>query len=301
MSTATTVTESLLLGEFLTSVSWEEFERRRYVYPLVTRSMPSTKPREEMGIITGLGTFDAVTEEQAAPEDKPETQWSKTFSHTEYKKKTGLTRRLLDDLDWPYMQQLASYYGSAASDTFDANTATLWNGAFSSTLAADGLSLANSAHLNKAGGNSQDNSITDVLGVEGVRVATELFDGLKDSRGNPMHAVTMDTLLVPKELREAALEIARSADRPDTTNRATNIYSGSFDVIVWNRLTTSTTAWFALNMSLLMQNSLMLVRVAPEFKTFGNPDTDIRYYGGYFRYSQGFLDWRGVVGSTGAG
>jgi hypothetical protein len=299
--TATTVTESVLFTEAITAISWERFERTNYVYPLLVNMMPTEKISETFGIYTGLNVFEQVTETQTSPEDAPVQQFTKAFTVSEFRKSTAMSRLMITTQQWNFFQQLGTYYGEAASDTFDVNTSALWNGAFTTTTAADGLSLCNSAHLNKDGANSQDNSITDVLGVEGVRVATKSFDDLKDSRGNPMHGVTLDRLLVPTALREAGMEIARSADRPDKAERATNIYSGEFEVITWNRLTTSSTAWFALNDNLLMQNSLMLILAPPEFKGWGNPDNDARYYGGYFAKSQGFLDWRGVVGSTGAG
>ncbi len=301
MSTATTVTESMLLTEAITRISWEQFERGQYIFPLLCNAMPSDKGAEEMGIYSGMGVFEAVGETDVSPESKPAAQWSKTFTHVEFRLKTPMSRAFLADQKWNYFSRLGVYAGNAATNTFDADTATLWNGSFASTLTADGLTLVNDAHLNKAGGNSQDNAETAALGVEGLRLATKHFDDLKDSVGNPMHGITLDKILVPTALKQDALELARANARPDTpAHNAPNLYQG-LGVIVWNRLTTSATAWWGLNDMLLMDNSILLVREPPEFKGWGNPDNDVTYYGGYFRKSQGFLDWRGVFGSTGAG
>ena len=40
-------------------------------------------------------------------------------------------------------------------------------------------------------------------------------------------------------------------------------------------------------------------RVKPEFKHEEDFDTFVAKYRGYMRYSYGFSDWRGMVGSTG--
>ena len=40
-------------------------------------------------------------------------------------------------------------------------------------------------------------------------------------------------------------------------------------------------------------------RVKPEFKNEEDFDTFVAKYRGYMRYSYGFSDWRGMVGSTG--
>ena len=40
-------------------------------------------------------------------------------------------------------------------------------------------------------------------------------------------------------------------------------------------------------------------RVKPEFKNEEDFDTFVSKYRGYMRYSLGFSDWRGMVGSTG--
>lgn len=297
MATATSVTHSLLFDEVTSYIAYEHTFNRSFIYPLLMEMRPSLKPREQEAAMSDLGLVSQVGETDVAPEDTPVPGYEKEFVHVEYKKKVPVSRRVYDDEEWGFVSNLGMQLGVAAGKTFDANCAALWNGAASTTLTSDGLSLANNSHTTKVDSTTFDNYITQSLSVEGARLMRKQFRDMKDSRNQPMDA-NFDTVLVPTALEDAALVISRSADNPNTASRATNIYQG-LDVIVWNRLSIGDAFWFGIDMELLHMHALMYIRKAPEFYAFADPDSGIRHQAVYFRYSHGFTDWRGVVMSDG--
>ena len=59
----------------------------------------------------------------------------------------------------------------------------------------------------------------------------------------------------------------------------------------------SDTAWFVMDSTRHELNFFW--RVRPEFKREEDFDTLVAKYRGYMRYSYGYSDWRGIVGSKG--
>jgi len=294
-------TVSYLFDRTLTSIAFDFMRRYTPVYPLLVDTRPSDGPYEKEGGFGGLGLFEEHNEEQDATEDSPAQQHKVTFVHGEFKKKTRVSRRVYDDEDWGYVRNLAMGYGRAGAQTFDANIATLFNGGFTTTMIPSGsgqTALFSNTINNIDSTYSYDNLITNAFGVEGVRQMQQNIRDQTDYVGQPTED-SLDTILLPTDLEEAGLEVVRSDMRPDNANMARNVYFGVVQAIIWNRLT-SATAWMGWDSDALMRNSVQYIRVPPEFYGDGNVETGHRIFGGYFRKSNGFVDGRGMCGSTGA-
>lgn len=173
--------------------------------------------------------------------------------------------------------------------------AELFSGAFTTVLSQDGLTLCNTAHLNGQGANSQSNRGTSALSMASVRTTREAMKRFKNIDGN-VQGANPDELIVPPELEEDAWAIIRSTGRPDTPNRAENMYFGMFSLYVLDKMGSDSNDWFMCDSVRRKRNLLWLQRVSPEFFTSSDQFSGNQKFGTYTRYSFGPLDWSWIYG-----
>lgn len=299
--TMTTSTDSLLTDEVTSAIAFQASMSQNLVYPLVASMRPSSLSRERVGTYSPLSTMSEISEDTTSlPTQALKPEWSKDFVPVELAESTPVTRKLLDDQRWNLPVELGTAYGVMVADTFDQRMADLWNNAFGSTQTPDSVSLISDSHTNKDSSQTYDNLITTGLanGSDAIKNAQQLMRDFKDAKGNP-RGKQGNTMLVPNELEQHARELAMSERRPADATNAANIYMGTYDVIVWDRLT-SAVKWFWINIEQLRADLRIYMRVPPEFYGWVPNEALSRIFAAYMRYSQGFVDWRGVVGSTGA-
>ena len=109
-------------------------------------------------------------------------------------------------------------------------------------------------------------------------------------------------LIVPPALEDTALRLLHSSQLPGTNHNDTNEYlKDKMQVVVLDYLGATAggndKCWFLQDGNRHELNFFW--RVKPEFKNEEDFDTFVSKYRGYMRYSLGFSDWRGMVGSTG--
>ncbi len=287
---------SYILDEVVSAVAFESFYAEQFMMPVLYDVRGSGRRRERSASIGGLSLYAEKTNGQNATEDQWTQQFEKDFVHVAYGKRVAIERELVDDEDYGVLAEIGSQLGSLAAQTMEEKAADLFEDAFAGATykAEDNLSICNSAHLNADGGNSQDNSGTSALSMAAVKATRTAMRRFKNYRGDRM-AVRPDLLIVPPDLEETAWEIIRSTGRPDTTNRADNMYNGMFNLVVWDFLD-DTNNWFMADSRLMKQNLLWYQRIPLEIYGDGNLNTGTRTIGGYFRASHGCRDWRWVYG-----
>ena len=76
-----------------------------------------------------------------------------------------------------------------------------------------------------------------------------------------------------------------------------NMFSGRFNLIVWDRLTESY-AWFLMVSVLMKQHLIWQWRIRPEFSQSEDFYGRTAKYRGYMRYGIGWTDWRFIYGNN---
>jgi Zn/Cd-binding protein ZinT len=127
-----------------------------------------------------------------------------------------------------------------------------------------------------------------------------------DMDGLPMAAYAgKATLVYPPALRGAVMRVCseRALERPDKTVRDINVYSGKYNLVEWDYLSSkmggSDTAWFIIYPDL---KNLKLIKHKAGYETaMWRQDEYQRYYFDAWLYAiGGAADWRGLFGSTGS-
>ena len=172
-----------------------------------------------------------------------------------------------------------------------------------SSLCYDGQYFFDTDHAEGESGN-QSNKGTDSLSPTAVQVAFTTMMKLKDDQGKPM-GIVPDTLVVPAELKWAAMEIleslyASNAEVGKTDSRK-NVLSGALDLVVSPYLT-NPNCWFLLCTKRIVKPMIFQSRIPVEFSALeGNSENgfmrDEYVYGVRARYNVGYGLWQLAYGA----
>lgn len=226
--------------------------------------------------------------------DATKKGWEKTYTHVEYAKGVVVERKLIDDNQTRIAFGRASALGDAAFRKREKDAADVFNNAFTDS-GPDGQSLCDTDHpYSDEDSTTYSNEGSSALSKSAVSSTRQLLQAFVDDRGDLMN-VMADTLIVPPELEDTALEITKSVLDPTSGNNAINPQSGRFRTIVWHYLTDANN-WFMSDMARQRQFLNWFDRIPIEFAAEEDFDTLQRKYRAYMRYSLGYDDARFLYG-----
>jgi len=107
--------------------------------------------------------------------------------------------------------------------------------------------------------------------------------------------VMFDTILVPPALEEMANIIVKTQAQVGSANNDVNFSYQRYKVIVWPRLTSST-SWFMIDSKYMKLFLKWFDRIPVEFNKDKDFDTYISKWSVYTRYSYGFSDYKWIYG-----
>jgi glycine cleavage system regulatory protein len=280
------------------------FNRLRMIDPVFPQWMnvtPSSRGFEEYLRSAGVGTFVTKPEGTPVQYDDPVQGARVRRVHSTYALGIRVSMELREDDQHGIVQKMTNDLADAARDHRDRLAHDLINNAFVTTLftGLDAAALC-ATHTNLKTGTSQSNSLSPAvaLSISGIQSAlTNMRTTTNES--DRFVSLTPSKLLVPPALEFTAAEILDSQDRPDTTDRATNVTSSSRTGVtkLVSEYLTDTDNWFLLARK--EQHSLTwLNRKGVTSKSSMDSQTYDELYDAHYRAVVHFLDWRGVVGSA---
>lgn len=196
---------------------------------------------------------------------------------------------------------------SAASYTDD-------NGETVSCATADGQNFFDTDHTITGGSSTYSNLITAAFSRSGLEEAENTFKGFVDDNGNAV-LIEPDTIICGRNVtvQNQIKEFLKSTLVPDEANNATNVYAGKYKTLVLPFLnlsaagapvTTYDNFWYLA--SLKNTDAICEISEEPTFKApsaGGNGEdfeTDDWKFKSSASYDYGVLDYKWIVGSTGA-
>jgi phage major head subunit gpT-like protein len=172
-----------------------------------------------------------------------------------------------------------------------------------SSLCHDGQYFFDTDHSEGDSG-MQSNKGTSALSAASLQAAVTAMMKFKDDTGKPL-GIVPDALVVPPDLKWAAVELVESLYAPDTSTGKSdmrrNSLAGVLDLIVSPYLTDSND-WFLLCTKQVVKPVLFQSRIPVEFSALeGNSENgfmrDQYIYGVRARYNVGFGLWQMAYGS----
>ena len=257
----------------------------------------------------GMGAFGDWTEraDELAVVDyaKISEAGEVVYRHKAFTKGFMISREMYDDEKYGQMKKMAKALARAgrAKVEKDAVQPLLkgFHGASGAITGRDGLALFHTAHTLVDSEKTCGNMLTVELNEENLKKAIQMMASQLDEAGNLIQ-MKATKLIVPPALEDTARRLLHSTLLPGTELNDTNEYlKDRMQIVVLDYLGEvaggNDKCWFLQDGHRHELNFFW--RVKPEFKNEEDFDTFVSKYRGYMRYSLGFSDWRGMVGSTG--
>lgn len=285
-----------LMEPILREVFFESYKELPEQFSEVFNVNTSKKMEEHDFHVASLGPWDkfdgTVEYEDYAPGDMV------TYRHETYAKGVQVPVELAED-------DLYGVFGSGGAGTkrtqalargarvrVETVAADVLNGGFTDT-GYDEVSLFSSAHP-LIGGGTQSNLLEEALSEGSLKAARMLMRGLVDEKGIKIQSQG-NVLVVPPELEYTALELIQTDRSPYTNDNTKNVVGGQIKKIVVMDYLTDPDNWFLLDEGMHQLNFFW--RVKPDFKKDEDIDHFVLKFVGRMRFSVGYSDYRGIVGS----
>lgn len=227
----------------------------------------------------------------------------RTYTHESYTQGFMIERELYDDEQYSQISKFPKAMARSGRASVEKNAFSLFKNGFTAN-GYDGKPLFATDHPLLDSENEGCNLITGVLNRENLQKAIQMMREIPDEAGNLVQ-FKADTLIVPPALEDTARRILHSTLVSGTELNDTNEYLTRQDIkiVVCDYLGKvaggSDTAWFLQDSKRHELNFFW--RKKFEFKWEEDFDTFVSKYRGYCRYSFGYSDWRGIIGSKGEG
>lgn len=261
----------------------------------------SDKYYEEEVFMTGFGLAPTKGEGATVFYDTASETWTARYEHETIAMGFQVTEEQTEDnIHLDVSKKLAMWVGRSMAATKQQKAANVFNNAFNTSYAGgDGQPLFSASHPTIGDGNQSNTFSVDLseTALENMLIAV---DGLKDDRGILIGSKAK-SLHIPKELRFIAYRILEADKRTATADNDPNALKdmGMFPAGVHiNHRFTDTDAFFI--KTDVPESTKYFVRKALQSKTDGDFDSGNMKYKARERYSFGWSDWRGWVGSQGA-
>ena len=228
-----------------------------------------------------------------------------TYTHKAFTKGFMISRELNDDEKYGQMKKMAKALARAGRAKVEKDAIQVltkgFQGQSDTFKGRDGKELFHNAHDLVDSEKTCSNILTEELSEQSLKKAIQMMASQLDEAGNLIQ-MKATKLIVPPALEDTALRLLHSTQLPGTNHNDTNEYlKDRLSVVVMDYLATTAGGndkfWFLQDGNRHELNFFW--RIKPEFKHEEDFDTFVAKYRGYMRYSYGFSDWRGMVGSTG--
>ncbi len=254
----------------------------------------------EINKATGL--WNKIGETQTVPTSTPAVRNKYTVYVQDFADSIEISKDLFDDNMHGVWAEDVKQFALMARITQDQNAFALFNGAFTTTLTADGVAFISASHP-LIGGGTVDNTVSGPLSD------TSLYSGIVKLRQQKNQAGVIlggvpSILLVPSRLWKSAIQITESALVSDSAGNALNVYRSAYGITVYSSPYLSVdaggsdTAWFLMT----PQHSVSrLIRQGIEtaLRPWQYSNNRTYLYQGNFREQVFVPDYAGAVGSTG--
>ena len=298
---------SKLLYPGLRKVFFETYDEIPEQFPKIFNVQTSNSATE---VDHGLGAFgdwvERTKEVAKVAYAKISEGGNVRYTHKAVTNVIMISRELYDDEKYGQMKKMAKALARAGRAKVERDAITVLtkgvkndDGAFKGR---DGKELFHDQHDLVDSSKKCSNLMTGALNEANLKKAMKMMRTQLDEAGNLIQ-MKATKLIVPPALEDTARRLLHSTQIAGTELNDTNEYlkQSGIEIVVMDYLGEeaggSDTAWFLQDGSRHELNFFW--RVKPEFKNEEDFDTFVAKYRGYMRYSYGFSDWRGMVGSKG--
>lgn len=303
-----------LLEPGLRKIFFETYQEKPEQFSQVFKVQTSDKAIETDFRMGGFGLFEQKDSMGSVNYQDPTGTKALQYIHQEFASGYIVERKLIDDEQYNTVNKMSAALARAARATVETQAATVLNNAFS-TNGFDGVPLISTSHVRLDGGSLSNRLATaygagaadGALSDRNLKAALIQARAQVDDRGILIQCQPT-VLVVPPALEYTARTLVGGTN---LSVLGTGLLSGGgsdaatakntlpgLKIVVMDYLSSST-AWFLLDPTVTQLNFFWRKKL--EFKNMEDFDTMQAKYRAYMRFSVGYSDYRGIVGSAGTG
>lgn len=301
-----------LLEPGLRKIFFETYQEKPEQFSQVFKVQASDKAIETDFRMGGFGLFDQKDSLGSVNYQEPTGTKPLQYIHQEFASGYIVERKLIDDEQYNTINKMSASLARAARATVETQAATVLNNAFTTT-GFDGKALIATDHVRLDGGSMSNllqttygaAAINGSLSDQNLKAALIQARAQVDDRGILIQ-VQPTVLVVPPALEYTARTLVGGTNLSvlgtglvsgGTTDAATAKNTlPPLKIVVMDYLTSST-AWFLMDPKVAELNFFWRKKL--EFKNMEDFDTMQAKYRAYMRFSCGWSDFRGIIGSKG--
>jgi hypothetical protein len=207
----------------------------------------------------------------------------------------------MDEL-YGFIRRHLNSLGQAANETLNVEGASLFNRSdvddANEILGFDGLALLHDTHTNLDGSDTltyKDNRLQQDLSDSSLQTGLIQFQKIQDASDNRMNVGPAQKLVYAPDNMFLIQEMLRSEGKPFSGDRGINVLRGIIQPVMLN-YATDQDRWLLLAMN---HDLNFFIRVAPVVDSYEDKTTKSMVHTVATRFTLGFGDFRGVVGSPG--
>jgi len=297
-----TGTVTPLLVEGIRKLVGDRFRR----YPLEFKdylNMNTSKKNYEFDReVAGIGSLTIKAENAPITMFDPRVGRQKTYTHVAFAGGIRVSWEAEDDELYGFIKHAMSSLGDAANETLNIEGAGLFNRADSGDSSPftgfDTLALLHDTHTNLDGTATlsyADNRLLADISESVLQTALIQFRQVKDASDNRVFMGRPQKLVLHSDNMFLIKEILESEGKPFTADNTKNVLKGIITPVVLTYATDSD-RWL-----ILAENHDLnfFMRTPPVMDSYDDKATKSMVNTVALRFTLGFGDWRGVIGSPG--
>jgi len=296
MAQFTTSHATSLLWPGIVKTFGDEYKRYPTMYNKLFTVIKSDKAFEKIQEFVGTGLASQKSEGSPIKYVNPEEGFQKEITNYTYAIGSSVTFEMMQDEQYGKVNKIAGFLGKSMAMTQEATHAEVFNLGFSTELAADGVTVFNTAHPLINGATLSNRPATDVdFSQTALEQAIITIRGWTDGQGLPIMA--QPKYIVTSQEESFNVEVVLNTKyKTNSQNNDINPVAGSLTPYWWTWLVDDD-AWF---ITTDQEGFYSLNRHAPEARRENEFDTLSMKYITFARWGRGVADWRSAYGSRGA-
>jgi len=285
----------------LRELIFRQYREKEMQFTKIFNVMTSDSAFEEDFTAAGVRLFVRTDESVEAPEDEFKPGYSIRYDHLDYTLVMGFSHQFMRDGKYNIWGDRSRDMGFSCRQTKEVLVADIFNTGFA-TNGYDGVPLFSASHpIIRGGGASgqvQSNILANAstLSVISYRAMLTQFRKQFDETGVRRIALDPQVLVVAPDYEFDALEIVKSAGRPDTANRADNVSRQRTSVEVWDYLI-NPHYWF-MGVAKGQHKLKAYDREAFHLTEFEEERARMNFVMGAFAFSYGYSQYLGWMGTN---
>ena len=290
-----------LLEPGLRKIFLETYNEKPEQYSSILNVLSSQKAIETDLRMGGFSMWNQKGSLDAVEYEDPTTTDTVLYKPVTFAKGFQIEKEIVDDEQYQIINKMPKALARSARSTIETEAAKIFNNAFTASPSNyKGEALIANNHVRLDGGTTT-NLASGVLNETNLELALKLAHEQVDERGLKIQ-MNPDILIVPRALEYQAIKLMESTLSTVPGGAAAfakndiNAIRGRLKVVVLDYLT-SATNWFIADSQVHQLNFFWREKLS--FKNETDFDTDVAKYKGRMRFSYGWSDHRGIIGSTG--